>query len=114
MALEDPALTRHIAHVFPSLDALFSAGEHAVALRASPGWQHVKELLQAEIDATYARIEHPKVFEQAEYAAAHGRVGGLKAAQHAVDAIVEVAERRRREQEGQHEAAGAEPPAAGR
>lgn len=104
MAREDPALTRHIKDVWPDLEHLFTVGEHVGQLRQHEGWKAVQTLLQAEIDAINAQMEGGGgPLEQAEYAVRHGRIGGLKAAIGAADAIVTISERRFSEQQAQHE-----------
>ncbi len=103
MAREDPALTRHVKDLFPDLVHLFEAETVVEQLEGHPGWTVVNRLLGAEIDAINAGMETGRTLDQAEYAGRHGRIGGLKAAQGVIDAIVSHAERRRQEQSAKHE-----------
>jgi hypothetical protein len=104
--MAQPVLTRHVDSLFPDLEHLFQAGEDVAAVIVHPGWAAVKALVASEIDAINARLDAGhEPLEQAEYALAHGRRGGLLALQGAADAILERAERRRREQAERHEPA---------
>ena len=104
----DPAVARHVKDLYPELDALFEAGDQVKAVQATSGWGVVHGILGAEIDAINAQME-TQVLEQAEYAMRHGRIGGLRAAQSAVDTIVAIADARRAEQQARHEAGGESP-----
>lgn len=105
MARENAALTRHVKELWPDLEHLFEVGDQAQQLRVQPGWDVLCKVIDAEIDAINAQMESAatNVLDQAEYAVRHGRIGGLKAAREAREAVVSVAEERKAEQKKKHE-----------
>lgn len=102
----DPSLSRHIGDLFPSLEELVAAREAAVALLAQPGWTLLIRLLDAEIATIDATLDSGRVLEsKADYAAAHGRRGGLRAPEQVMRLLVERADARLAEQAAKHEQA---------
>lgn len=102
-----PAISRHTDDLWPDLEAILDAGERAVELKLHPGWQHVQAVLLAEVDAINVRLDGAREpLTRAEYAQAHGRRSGLRAAAEALDAIVARAAKRHDEQRQRHEGAG--------
>lgn len=100
----DPKFTRHIDSLFPTLEELVVAGEAADALIAQPGWAHLVRLLEAEIATIDAELDSGRPLEsRADYAARHGRRGGLRAPVGALTALISRAESRLEEQRAKHE-----------
>jgi hypothetical protein len=99
-----PALSRHMNGW--SLRETFSAGEAVEDLAAHPGWKVIDALLQAEVDTVDKRLDADRVVppSRAEYAAAHGRRGGLLAARAAVGTVLTRYREKLAEQQGKHEA----------
>jgi hypothetical protein len=85
----DPTITRHLKDLYPSLEALFAAGEEVEALLAHPGWGHVVRLLDAEIATIDRDLDGGLKESRAEYAQAHGRRGGLRFSRDAAVALLE-------------------------
>lgn len=104
----DPQLSRHIDDLYPTLDQVIAASDLAEALVAHPGWDVLLALLGAEIETIDTRLDSGRPLEHVEYASAHGRRGGLKAPEGAVQALKQRAESRVAEQRRKHEGA-AEP-----
>jgi hypothetical protein len=104
-----PALVRHVDDAYSDFSDLFAAGEVVEALRNHPGWEHVQRVVELEVAAIDRQLDNPHPLEQATYAMAHGRRGGLRAMRDAADAIVERARKRYSEQQAKHES-GAESP----
>lgn len=100
----DPRHTRHISTLYPSLERLLAAGEAAEALTSSPGWSVLLDLIDAEIATIDRELDSGRVLEsRADYAAAHGRRGGLKAVPELVYALIGRAETRLMEERAKHE-----------
>lgn len=105
----DPQFTRHVDYLFPRGDAqafddLVVAGEAAQALLASPGWPILVALLRREVATIDAELDSGRPLEsRADYAAKHGRRGGLRAPELALYALVGRAESRLSEQRAKHE-----------
>lgn len=108
MAHENPALTRHVSDLWPDLERLLRVGDQAQQLLAQPGWAAIDLLVDAEIDAINAQMERTTPLSRADYAVRHGRIGGLKAAREAAEAIVAIADERRSEQQAKHEGEGSQ------
>jgi hypothetical protein len=92
-------MTRHVRRVWPDLQGLIAAGEAVQEFEAHPGWICVQQVLEAEaaeIGRDLNRGTEP--LSQAEYAMAHGRLGGLAGALEAVQAILQHVELRMDEQ----------------
>lgn len=101
----DPGLLNHVRDVYPTpdaLDALEQAGEMAAAMLASPGWRMLAELLQREI-ATIERDLERIQESRAHYAQSHGRLGGLRAAEGFLNALVFCAVSQIEQQRAKHE-----------
>jgi hypothetical protein len=74
-------------------------------LAAHPGWKVIDELLQAEVDTVDKRLDTDRPLDsRAEYAAAHGRRGGLLAARAAVGTVLARYRSTLAEQQRKHEA----------
>jgi hypothetical protein len=101
-----PALSRHMRGW--SLEQTFHAGEAVEDLLAHPGWKVIDALLQAEIDTVDKRLDADRVVppSRAEYAAAHGRRGGLLAARNATGTVLVRYRDKLAEQKRKHEADG--------
>lgn len=109
-ATAGPELTRHFKQLYPTLETLESAAEHARALVTSPGWPVLLDLLGAEVATIDALLDSGRVLEHAEYAAKHGRRGGLRAPAVVLHALIEHAESKLAEQRVKHErGAGSSP-----
>ena len=89
--------------MFGSLEDLFAAGEAVEGLLSHPGWAHVARLIEAEAAAVEAKMDGRLLESRAEYAFAHGRLGGLKAAASAAAAIRSRAALRLEQQQRKHE-----------
>lgn len=113
-SLSRPRFSRHIDDLYEDLDGLITAAEAVRATVNSPGWAHIARMLEAEIatlDRSLDDASSPK--EQAEYALAHGRRGGLRGADEAAGAILRDAELRLARQRLKHEGGAGDPRAAG-
>lgn len=102
----DPQFTRHVDALFPrpGLQELLDGAEAARALRDAPGWPVLVALLNAETDQIDAELDDGRLLEsRAHYAAKHGRRGGLKAPERAIEALIGRAESRLAEQQARHE-----------
>jgi hypothetical protein len=103
-----PQFTRHIDTA--DLQALFAKGEAVESLMSHPGWAHVREVIEAEIDTIDRRLDTGAVSgsppSRSEYAAAHGRRGGLRAVIDAPQAILLVSETELARQRARHEDPG--------
>lgn len=94
-----PAMTRHVEVLWPKTEDLFVTGEQVSNLLAHPGWKAVQEIIDREKAIIDTKLDSPhRALEQAEYALAHGRRGGLTAAADAADAITAKAQQRYAEQ----------------
>ncbi len=101
----DPEAQDVVDQAFPTLDAMFSAGEQVEGLLVHPGWDALSEALRAELAAEERRLSRGRrPLDQADYALAHGRLGALQLALELPDAIVGRARERREEQAARHEA----------
>lgn len=101
-----PALTRHVQDVFPTLEHLFDAGEDVASLKTHPGWAAVRLLIDRELATVQSGLdERAPSFSYQELTWAHGRMSGLRALADASEAILERAERSRKEQADKHESA---------
>lgn len=104
----DPGITRHFDGM--TLEGLLSDARAVEGLRAHPGWAVLHGLLEAEVALIDRKLDGGSVLEsRSEYAAAHGRRGGLRAAQQFIEALVDRAETRLAEQREKHEGVTAEP-----
>ena len=90
---------------FPTLGALFAAGEDVESLLTHPGWGHVCRLIDAEIELIDERLDAGMLDSHAAYAHATGRRAGLAGFRHAAEAIRARAELRRAQQMAKHEGA---------
>lgn len=103
-----PVWTRHLDRLYPSLEALFDAGEEVASLIAHPGWTHVARLIEAEIATIDRDLDAARQpLSQAEYAAAHARRGGLRGASEAAAALLHRYHVYLDKQRQVHESAGA-------
>lgn len=93
----------HVGDLFPQLDELAAAGEAVQDLRAHPGWAHLVRLLDKEAATVSGGLDGRLLESRADYAFAHGRVGGLKAMEAAADAIVRKATDELDKQRAKHE-----------
>lgn len=102
---DDPQFTRHVRDLYERrpLDDLVDDADAVAALIASPGWPVLSALLDAEIATIDAGLDSGRVLEQAEYAARHGRRGGLKAPHGAAQALISLAESELSKQRAKHE-----------
>lgn len=102
----DPRVSRHIGDLYPTLEQVERAAEIAQDLMAHPGWRLMQVLAEAEIATIDAELDTGKLLEtRAHYAAKHGRRGGIRFPQQAVEALVADAERRMAEQRAKYEGA---------
>lgn len=105
----DPTLERHVGKVFPQQGERLALEQLLRELLASPAFAAVERLLEAEASAVSRPMDASmKPLETAEYAARHGRLGGLRAFRAAAEAIVLTAQEERVELE--HEAEAGEAP----
>jgi hypothetical protein len=100
-----PPWTGHVDRLYQEFDELFAASEAVIALVASPGWDHIWDLLEAEADEVMAAADSRLLGSRSEYAFAHGRAGGLRAMREAAAAIIARAELRLEQQRVKHEGA---------
>lgn len=87
--------------------ALFEAGDAVEGVQLHPGWGHVEHLIRAEIRQLEQRLETSQIGQlpsRSDYAFAHGRLSGLKAASLAAEAILSRAQKRFVEQQRKYEA----------
>lgn len=103
----DPALTRHFDGL--TLERLLSDAEAVQGLAGHPGWTVLAGLLDAEVALIDRKLDGGLLESRAEYAAAHGRRGGLRAAQQFIEALTARADARLAEQRAKHEGDAAEP-----
>lgn len=93
---KNPVFSRHVTDIWgEDLPGLVASGEHVQNLLFSPGWGAVMRVIDAELallDSELDGARSPK--EQAEYALAHGRRGGLKAVSDAAKTIMLAAKAR--------------------
>ena len=109
-AKADPQLTRHIDDLFPTFGQLEGAAEALGTLARHAGWGLLKELLDAEVALIDRELDSGRLLDsRAEYAARHGRRGGLRAAAGFVDAVVDRYAARADEQRRKHERGGESP-----
>jgi hypothetical protein len=88
------------------LEQVQLAADVARDLMAHPGWQVLKVLVDAEIATIDRDLDTGRPLEsRADYAARHGRRGGLRAPLQLIEALVADAERRVAEQRAKHEGA---------
>lgn len=107
MAAEDPALERHIGRVFPTQAERFALEEPVRALLSSLGFGMVQRLIDAEASAVSRPMDAAMTpLETAEYAARHGRLGGLQAFRRGAEAIVSAVQEERHELEARDVEAG--------
>lgn len=105
----DPQLQVLVDDAFPEVGELFAAGEAVELMATTAGWQALRKVIGAELRAEAARLSRGrKALDQADYALAHGRLGGLQTAYDLADAIVARAQGRREEQAAKHENAAAD------
>lgn len=100
----EPEYVALVRRALPDLEALFQAGDDALALTHQPGWDLILRLLDVSVADIDARLDGKLLDSRAEYAMAHGRRSGLTALPELVRAIVGESDRRRREQARKHEA----------
>jgi hypothetical protein len=100
-----PPWTGHVDRLFDDLDELFTASEAVEQLLASPGWDHVMRVLDAEATQLMAAADSRLLESRSEYAYAHGRNGGLNGVRLAAGAIVARAAHRLEQQRSKHEGA---------
>lgn len=99
----DPQLTRHFDRLFPTLGELEAAADAARSLISSSGWPVLLDLLGAEVSGIDAKLDSGRPLEHVEYAAYHGRRGGLRAPAAMLHALIDRAESRLAEQRAKHE-----------
>lgn len=100
----DPKFTRHLKDAFPTIESIAEANDAVAATVASPGWNLVLALLNAEIAEIDRQLDSGPLLEsRAEYAHLHGRRGGLRGAKDAAHALMHRAETRLEEQRAKHE-----------
>ena len=100
----DPKMDRHLDVIYPEPQHLFEAGDAVQALILHPGWVHITRLLEYEIATIDSGLDgRDEPLTQAQYAARHGRRGGLRGLQAAADAIIGRAEREYERQRAKHE-----------
>lgn len=108
MARDTPALERHITRLWPTIEERASVGEAVDALVRLPGWASVLTLIEAEVATIEEPMRDGRVLEQADYAARHGRIGGLLSAENAPGTILAFVKSEQQQQEAHNERA-AEP-----
>ena len=100
----DPQLQVLVDDAFPDLEELFAAGEAVELMATTEGWRALQTVIGAELRAEAVRLSRGrKALDQADYALAHGRLGGLQSAYDLADAIVARVRDRREEQAAKHE-----------
>jgi hypothetical protein len=100
-----PPWVGHVDSQFKSYEELFAAAEAVESLLSQPGWAHVMRLLDAEAEAVSATADGRLLESRAEYAYAHGRMGGLRAVKLAAQAILDRSALRLEQQQAKHEPA---------
>lgn len=98
-----PSFLNDVDSHFTTLDDLFTAGEAVEQLLAHPGWAHVTALLDVEIAEIEATTDGRLLESKSHYAFAHGRMGGLRGARQAAEAILSRARLRLEQQQAKHE-----------
>lgn len=88
----NPKITRHFKDLYTELAQIVDAGESANKALRSDGWAVLHRILDAEIRTIDRELDDGRVLTQAEYAAAHGRRGGIRAALDSLRAFAEWAE----------------------
>lgn len=76
----NPKLTRHIKPRFGTLEQITEAAESVEDLLSHRGWGVLSALIGDEADLIERTLDEGQPLTQAEYAYAHGRKSGLKAA----------------------------------
>jgi hypothetical protein len=105
----DPRGSRHFLDNFHSLEEIGLAADAARSLVASPGWQILTGLVEAEIATIDRSLDsRTPLPSRADYAALGGRRGGLRAVPLMIEALIEHADAKFEEQRKKHEGA-AEP-----
>jgi hypothetical protein len=98
-----PKLTRHIQRRYVTLEQLTEAADAVEGLLAHKGWGVLADLLGDEISTIENALDDGPPISQAEYAYAHGRKGGLKAAKAAAELLIARATVKLEEQRQKHE-----------
>lgn len=98
-----PSLNGHVDSLFSSFEDLFAAGEAVEQLVGGAGWAHVLAVLDAEISTIERRFDERLLESRSDYAFAHGRLGGLRAARSAAEAILGRAALRLEQQQRKHD-----------
>lgn len=102
----DPRWTGHVNRVFAdNLEELLAAAEAVESLLTHPGWTHLSRLLDAEAEQVSAVTDGRLLESRADYAFAHGRMGGIRSITLAAEAILERAQHKLAEQQSKHEGA---------
>jgi hypothetical protein len=96
-------MARHIATRYRGLEELTQAAEAVESLLASEGWRVLSTLIDDEISTIENALDDGPPISQAEYAYAHGRKGGLKAAKVAANLLIARATVKLEEQRQKHE-----------
>lgn len=105
--MAEPTYTRHVEKLWPELEELFAAGDRLEELVAAPGWADLHAVLNLEIARIDKELDGARTpLGRADYALAHGRRDGLRAALRAADAIISRASEERENQRIKHEADG--------
>lgn len=98
-----PKLSRHIQRRYRTLEELTTAADAVESLRSQPGWTILMDILGDEMSTIENALDDGEPISQAQYAYAHGRKGGIKAAQAAADLLVSRAAAKLEEQRQKHE-----------
>lgn len=98
-----PALLNDVDAFYSTFDDLFTAGEAVEQLLAHPGWAHVTGLLDVQIAEIETSTDGRLLESKSHYAFAHGRMGGLRGARQAAEAILSRARLRLEQQQAKHE-----------
>jgi hypothetical protein len=72
---------------------LQDAGKQVRAMLDSPAWSLVAAVLEEAESRTLDKVRPPRLPTQAEYALHHGQAEGLRGASHAVQAVLQEAEK---------------------
>lgn len=108
--MANPRLKRHVDTMWPDFQTLWAKGMAVEDLQGHPGWEAVLAVLDQELATIGVSLEDSNIpLSQAEYALAHGRMGGLRAARQAVQVILETAAKRYEEQQAKHESGAGSP-----